>query len=228
MANEVTGLLTKKIGPFPGYVWAVVVGGVAFFVLPKLTGGTTAGKTSAATDTTGAAMTSGYQQGFAQGAQYYPGPQSSPAGQSSQQRSDLVAGWYQKYLHRAGSPGEIQNWVNQFDAHGAGWVEGAIANSPEGQHPGSTSTAGRADGAPPGIPQSGGAGRSNSISSRSADQHAYFHPAMMARVRYAHFVRGFGGAGYAEQVHQTAHSAAIHPARLQALNATPSGLIRIA
>jgi hypothetical protein len=77
-----------------------------------------------------------------------------------------------------------------------------------------------------------GGGRSDSIGSRSADDHAYFHPSMKQPPLYPHFVRGgVGGAAAPHQVavHNIAHAAGIHPARLLALNGRrPQKYIRIA
>src|ERR1700675_4801345 len=82
MASGIGGLLTQKVGPFPGYVWALAVGGAVFLLGPKLlksSGASAAG--------TSAAGSSGFDPqsfaaGFSQGAQYQPGSGSAPVPQS--------------------------------------------------------------------------------------------------------------------------------------------------
>ena len=76
MPNEITGLLTKKIGPLPGWAWALGVGGAVFLLGPKLLKGS--GATAGATGQANAPPLS-YQQGFDSGASYYQAQSSQGA-----------------------------------------------------------------------------------------------------------------------------------------------------
>jgi hypothetical protein len=188
------GLLTQKLGPFPGWVWALGVGGVIFFLGPKLVG-----KSSGATATAGPGGfdPQSFAAGFSQGAAQYQGTTpdrtnpSSPPGPIGTQPIDPTS--------RSAPPQSPRHpWRTLSQAPGVG---GFTRN------------------------------RSASIGSLSADPHAYWHPAMKQQPRYAHFVRaGVGGApvAHAEAVHQLAHQAEIHPARLQMLNNRPHRLVRVA
>src|SRR5438034_11675099 len=72
---DISGLLTQKLGPFPGWVWALGVGGIVFLVGPKIRkgGGTTAASQPGAFDP------QSFESGFAQGANYnIVGPQGPP------------------------------------------------------------------------------------------------------------------------------------------------------
>src|SRR5438128_1083516 len=70
MAN-VTRLLTQKIGPFPGWVWALSVGGLVFLVGPKLLGKSSG--SSATAGTPGGFDPQSFAAGFSQGAAQYQG-----------------------------------------------------------------------------------------------------------------------------------------------------------
>ncbi len=205
MASGIGGLLTKKIGPFPGYIWALGVGGIVFLLGPKLlkSSGSTTG--ASAGPQAGAFDPQSFAAGFSQGAQYQPGSGSGPI--PVPQPDTLPA---------------------QTTSPGAGFNPLGISAAPAPV----ISSSG-----PGGIRRQflgvGGAARnrSASVGSISADPHAYFHPAVKRVPKFPHFVRGgVGGAApaHAAAVHQIAHQAEIHPARLQMLNVRPHRFVRVA
>src|SRR2546426_8245053 len=89
---DISGLLTQKLGPFPGWVWALGVGGVVFLVGPKLLKGGSA----AAASQPGAFDPQSFESGFAQGANYNitgpqgPPGQAGPAGADAGQATDAT------------------------------------------------------------------------------------------------------------------------------------------
>lgn len=183
-------VLTQKIGPFPGYVWALVVGGAVFFLGPKLLG-----SKSASSGTTASGFDpQSFQAGWAQGVAYQPGG----SNQSPNPVPDNLPPQPAPIPPVKYAPGQNPGGISDFNVrHGVG----------------------------------GDSGRSASVSSRSADPHAYFHPLMKVAPRYAHFAQGgVGGSApaHAIAVHGAAHTAGVHPARLQALNPKPHKFIRIA
>jgi hypothetical protein len=251
-------ILTRKIGPLPGWAWGGIAVG-AFYLLSKRSTassgtGTTGsglfgffapGQPSGTTDTTGAALVSGYQQGFSQGASYYTPPAGSGTtgtASSAGQRVTLRAqsGSEPPWAHgipafstaQTAAQGSVSNAINQPQLpFGSQWE---LAGPPQGQTVPITGPGGQTlwvytqD-----ITGYGGVGgaRASSIGSRASDPHAYFHPSMKSQPRYTHFVQGVGGAGgvaHSAAVHQTAHQAGLHPARLAILNARPHKFIRVA
>src|SRR5256885_1145448 len=91
MPLDLGGMLTRKIGPAPGWVWALGVGGIAYFLGPKLLKGG-----SAATSSTTAAGDTGmnpqsYGQGFTAGRGYMR-PAASGATARSQFSLDNIPG----------------------------------------------------------------------------------------------------------------------------------------
>jgi hypothetical protein len=209
VASGIGGLLTQKIGPFPGYVWALGVGGVVFLLGPKLL--KSSGTSSAGT---AAAGPSGFDPqsfaaGFSQGAQYQPGSGSSPIPQPDTLAAQPVAqtpiGFNSTGLSASQAPAPV---ISSFP------IRRLISPSPVG---------------------GAARNRSASVGSISADPHAYFHPAVKRVPKFPHFVRGgVGGAeggaplAHAAAVHQLAHQAEVHPARLQLLNPRPHRFIRVA
>src|SRR5438132_948160 len=76
MAN-LGGLLTQKLGPFPGWVWALGVGGAVFFLGPKLLG-KSSGSTAGSSGFDPQSFAAGYAQGAQSGNQPAPNPQPAP------------------------------------------------------------------------------------------------------------------------------------------------------
>jgi hypothetical protein len=234
MASNISGMLTQKIGPFPGYVWALVVGGAVYWfgIRGKAAGtsssgivGTMPGGLPGPAGPAGATGATGLQGLMgaigltgATGATGATGPAGTtpPGGSSASTNPDTTTGTV--YRDASGNVTSIQPplppsyWTNQ----GFAAPQWAIDNW-------NAWIAGGGKGV--------GGGRSASIGSRSADPHSYFHPLMKAIPRYAHFAQGgVGGApvAHAAAVHEVAHAAGIHPARLAALNARPHKYIRVA
>lgn len=225
MAFDLGSTLTQKIGPFPGWAWALGVGGAIFLLGPKLFGSASSSGTASSGSTSGFDPQS-YATGYSQGAMNFPPTApSSPAASSGQwMNGPLPAGnfwwrWSPGFANEYGLPTTPQygRGPTSYPAGSIGANSWAFWSGPNG----------------PDQPPVGGAapGRSASIGSRSANPHAYYHPSMKRQPQFPHFVRGgVGGAApaHAAAVHQTAHTAGLHPARLAMLNPRPHKFIRVA
>jgi len=229
MPNDLSGLLTRKIGPAPGWIWALGIGGAAFFVGPKLLKGGSSTITGIAGNASGFDPQS-FSTGFSQGAQYQP---AAPTTSTSSGTGQWSFG---------SPPGSIQwwRWDPAFAAKYSLPTGPQQGSGPTNAPPGANLTNSWQWWSGTGQPTGGGVGgagarnRSASIGSVSADPHAYFHPSIKRVPKYPHFVRGgVGGAeggapiAHSAAVHQVAHQAEIHPARLQMLNPRPHRFIRV-
>jgi hypothetical protein len=230
MANDMTRLLTQKIGPLPGWAWAGIVGGGIFFLLPRLTGASGSRGLAGLVGPAGPAGPGGVKgesgTAGAAGATGLQGATGDPGAQGTQGPAGAQG--------PGGSPAPLPGFPS-FTA----WVQRAYTDRPDlkaaldrgdwgalqGEYTKEAIAWAKAN------PGAVGGARSDSVGSRSMDPHAYFHPSMRAVPKFPHFAQGgVGGAAASHQaaVHATAHAAGIHPARLQALNARPHKYIRVA
>lgn len=242
---DIAGALTRKIGPLPGWAWGGLAAvGVWFFFLR--------GKPSAAATPNAAAagsqLASGYGLGYAQGLQS-AGPPSGAASTTTPAASPGRRG------HTVPAPpgfpsagyGAIPIYDSPQMQNIVGWapfdqdltVTGPAVNGrklPSGQSawypidwggtPGFVSGDSFASFAQSAV---GGIGGGRPAGSRSAHLMHHAHPLVGARVPYQFHVRAVGGPmNHANEVHRVALQSGVHPARIMALNPTPTGFIRVA
>lgn len=228
MAFDLGNTLTQKIGPFPGWAWALGVGGAIFLLGPKLFGSASSSGTASSGNTSGFDPQS-YATGYSQGATNFP-PQPNTKGKWSFGQPPSAPFWWRWDPGFAAKYNEPTD--PQFGAGPTSLPSGASATNSWQFWTGSQDQS-----QPPvGGAAGGSRSRSTAIGSRSANPHAYFHPSMKRQPQFPHFVRGgvggpaAGGApiAHAAAVHQTAHTAGLHPARLQMLNQRPHKFIRVA
>lgn len=223
---DIGSALTQKIGPFPGWAWAglVAVGAWYFFLRGK--SGATPNAAAA-----GSQLQSGYGLGYAQGLQA-AGPPAAPTTQTS--GTPPALNWHF-------GPPTSPNWVWRLTPSGtAAWQQntGSAPNftlQPSNSPPPSwlPQYSYQIAEIPPGQTLQnylgGVGGAAKSIGSRSARLMHDAHPLIGARVPYQYHVRAIGGpANHAREVHRVALQSGVHPARLMALNPTPTGYIRVA
>lgn len=231
-----TSILTRKIGPFPGWAWGGLVAVAAWYFLLR---GKPAG-TSTNAAAAGSQLQSGYGLGYAQGLQA-AGPQTQ-AQQVAQTPGNLLrlvtqqaspGNWPQGVPvwdspHTGGNPVAYVPYGSAIPTTGAQVNAGGFTWYPVTGPGGSTgwiasNTVAGFGGASQGI------GGAKSIGSRSANLMHHAHPLIGARVPYQFHVRAVGGApNHAREVHRVALQSGVHPARLMALNPTPTGYIRVA
>lgn len=240
---NIASTLTQKIGPLPAWAWGGLAAvGVWYFLLRgKATGAT--GNAAAA----GSQLSSGYGLGYAQGLQA-AGPLATSA--TTGGKGTVRAGSSNPGLAQAPySNSQIPLYATGADpsnptygAHRVGLVPfgtSLTVTGPSTQVPwgtgqstllpvnylGSTYYVSVDD-----VTQTAGIGGARrSIGSRSANLWHHSHPLIGARVPYQYHVRAVGGApNHAREVHRVALQAGVHPARLMALNPTPTGYIRVA
>jgi hypothetical protein len=176
--------------------WMIAVGGAGLAYFLFVRKGAASGAPASAAAGAGTFDPKSYQEGFFEGASYY---------QTQGTRAAATAPTGSAPPSQPGKP-----WPPR----------------PLGVPPATQPTVGL-----PSVPGTGGGGpvqqgRGNSIGSRAAEPHAYFHGSMKRQPKFPHFTHG--GVGGAEAVHATAHAAGVHPARLQALNPLRHRFIRVA
>lgn len=245
-----TSILTRQIGPLPGWAWGGLVAfGAWFFFLRGKTGTSSTGTANAAAS--GSQLSSGYGLGYAQGLQAASANQPPAAATASGQPAVFTgAGTLSLTGNQSGTsairsaPDSRAPVVTQAPVGTKITVNPTGSPDPNSQFgqwyqvvsgPGAGSWAWGPDislqaavgGALAGI---GGAVRKHAIGSRAAAPVWHdAHPLVGAPVRYAHYVRAVGGPGnHRREVARVAQQAGVHPARIAMLNPHYTGRIRIA
>lgn len=244
-------VLTRKIGPLPGWAWGGLIAGALWWFFIRGKGSTGTGTPNAAAS--GSQLASGYGLGFAQGQQAAQAntttSSSSAAGQPNASVAGIRAGNVGNetgHDYYGGSPPGTLQKLGQLPFETPVQITGAptVANvpwqnttvpvpvyplkGPAGQpiYMQTVDVVPGAGGLGVGGP---GTARKHAIGSRSAWLHHDAHPLIGAPVRYAHYVRAVGGpANHRREVARVAHQAGVHPARVAMLNPEYTGHIRIA
>jgi hypothetical protein len=249
-------ILTRKIGPLPGWAWGGLVAVAAWYFFLRSKPGTTTGSTSAA----GASATPGpdatYGLGFAQGQQAagasaMPAPvptspaapalfmtatkgggyiYSTPGGANNGSLLGFFAGQPLKILGPA-VPGP--NYGSSTSPGLVGVTSNQYLPVQYGSQTGYVWAPEVVVGTGPdngtGI---GGVGTSRKFaigSRRSAPVWSDAHPLVGGPVRYPHYIQAVGGPGnHRREVARVARQAGVHPARVAMLNPTYTGRIRVA
>jgi LysM repeat protein len=235
--NQVTGALTKKYGPLPGYAWAGIAAVAVWLAVPflkKLTGGSSSSTTTPGVPSQPAgAVSYGYPnpgppgptgaQGDpgaagapgAPGTNAAPNPSPPPAASQPQYRQytivsgDTLWGIAQKFLGNGSRWPEIYRASHLRSGDPNLIFPGEVVNVPIGGG-------------------MGGASSGRSIGNRRAQLMSPHHPDLKNPVRTTQTVAAVGGpANHVANVHAVAARAGVHPARLMALNPHYSGVIRI-
>lgn len=237
MAGGITGALTQKYGPLPGWAWAGVAAAGAWLLLPRLRGA--AGTTSSTTSASGPSSDSVYGLGYAQGLQA-AGPAAPAPTAATPGRRGVVKATDPGYTGAAGifaSPTTQSGTIAIVPQGTSLNVSGPpITGQPWGgvdywwpvNYGGQT---GYVSGSLFQLQDSGpvGVGGPAPLGSRSADLMSPWHPLVTAHHSYPHFVRAVGGApNHSREVVRVARQAGVHPARLMMLNPNPNGWVRVA
>ena len=199
-------MLTRKVGPLPGWAWAAMAGvGVWYFFLR--------GKTSGSTAAASTLSSSPYGQTSAAGASNMVPTTSNSSGPGPTGPAQQAPGSTPPAFRLPNEPG----WWNYSPDSTSPWgYTWHTVQYPFGQ--------GNATPLPV-----GGAARKHASGSRSAHLMSASHPGLSRRVIYSHFVRSSGGAAsHAAEIYRVAAASGVHPARLFALNPVYTGRIRIA
>ncbi|HXM54538.1 MAG TPA: hypothetical protein VOB72_04050 [Candidatus Dormibacteraeota bacterium] len=238
-----TSILTRRIGPLPGWAWGglVAVGLWWFFVRGK-----SGAATASAGSSTAPNANSVYGLGYAQGIQ---AASAAPVSNQAPATSSLAQ------LLGAPPPGESAQGAVAWDNPMSGRYQVAVI--PWGSSVQTTGQAQQGHANAQGVPQlwrqvtvggqtgwlpanyfqtlpGGGVGgpgtaRKHAAGSRSAHLMHDAHPLVGANVRYAHYVRAVGGPGnHRREIARVAHQAGVHPARVAMLNPVYTGRIRVA
>lgn len=248
MAGGITGALTQKYGPLPGWAWAGVAAAGAWLLLPRLRGA--AGTTSSTTSASGPSSDSVYGLGYAQGLQAAgPAASANPVGAIASAVQSMVTlkgrpGYRTDASGRAiigiwripgTSGGEVTELTEGTSLQSAGQpVEGELYSNSKFWQPvrlsdGSVGYVWAPDTIVATQSTTGGVGGPGAMGSRSADLMSPWHPLVTAHHSYPHFVRAVGGApNHSREVVRVAQQAGVHPARLMMLNPDPTGWVRVA
>lgn len=240
-----TSILTRQIGPLPGWAWGGLVAVAAWWLFLRGKGASSSGTTNAAAS--GSALDSGYSLGYAQGVQANP-PAAAQTGQPGRQltiRPATTSGPAAPYdAQNSGVPVRAQPGPSAV----IGTVPfGSTVTAAGAQVTGQPSETGNpiwwpvTYGGSAGYINAfdvanavggaiGGALRKHSIGARSSAPVWHdAHPLVGAPVRYAHYVRAVGGpANHRSEVARVARQSGVHPARVAMLNPEYTGRIRVA
>lgn len=229
--NQITGALTKKYGPLPGYAWAGIAALAAWLIIPRLKGFGSSSSSAAPAGTPSqpaGAVSYGYPgpagppgpAGTA-GAAGAPGTNAAPNPPPAPNPS---APQYRQYTIVSGDT--LWGIAQKFLGNGSRWPEIFRAShlrsgDPNLIYPGEVVN----------VPVGGGVGgatRGRSIGNRRAQLMTAHHPDLKTPVRYTQTLSAVGGPeNHTASVHAIAARAGVHPARLLALNPHYSGVIRI-
>jgi LysM domain-containing protein len=232
--NQITGALTKRYGPLPGYAWAGIAALAAWLIIPRLKGltGSTAAPPGTPSQPAGA-VSYGYPgPAGPPGPQGIPGTAGAPGGfvgppagpPPTPQPPSAGQPQYRQYTIVSGDT--LWGIAQKFLGNGSRWPEIYRAShlrsgDPNLIFPGEVVN----------VPIGGGVGggtRGRSIGNRRAQLMSAHHPDLKQPVRYTQTLAAVGGPGnHVASVHAVAARAGVHPARLLALNPHYSGVIRI-
>ena len=235
-----TSILTRRIGPLPGWAWGGLVAVAAWWFFLR---GRSATSSSSSGAGTAPNSNSVYGLGYAQGLQAAGANAPPPTATPAPGRRGVVKSTDPNYTGGAGifsSPSTTGGTIaivpqgTQLSVTGppvTGQPWGGVDfwwPVDEGGRPGFISgSLFQVDQA--GVGGAGGTARKHAVGSRSAWLHHDAHPLIGANVRYAHYVRAVGGpANHRREVHRVAQQSGVHPARIAMLNPEYTGRIRVA
>jgi len=230
--NQITGALTKRYGPLPGYAWAGIAALAAWLIIPRLKGLTGSSSSTVPPPGTPSQPAGAVSYGYP-GPAGPPGPQGVPgtagapganAAPNPPPPTSPAAPQYRQYTIVSGDT--LWGVAQKFLGNGSRWPEIFRAShlrsgDPNLIYPGEVVN----------VPIGGGVGgatRGRSIGNRRAQLMSAHHPDLKQPVRYTQTLAAVGGPGnHVASVHAVAARSGVHPARLLALNPHYSGVIRI-
>jgi len=229
--NQITGALTKKYGPLPGYAWAGIIAVAAFFVIPLLKGRASSSSSSTTTPP------SSYSLPAPGGAPPAPSPTSTTFQLSIRGKGSKAdaAAWDQRHpgVPLFASPGGAT--IDYLPFGSTLTSTGPAVSGPS--NGGSTTWWPVSGGYVSGYDVAAAAGAAiggalrrgaASIGNRRQTLMSAHHPDLKNPVRVTQTIAAVGGpANHVANIHAVAARTGVHPARLLALNPHHTGVIRI-